>query len=140
MNLNKKELETSINKFWDDSIVPTLIEYIKIPNKSPSFDPDWKRNGHMDKVLVMAAEWAKKHMPEEAELTTKESPGRTPIILIDVPGETDGNILMYGHLDKQPEMDGWEEELGPWTPVIKENKLFGFGHITTNKLNKETKK
>ena len=66
MNLNKKELETSINKFWDDSIVPTLIEYIKIPNKSPSFDPDWKRNGHMDKVLVMATEWAKKHMPEQA--------------------------------------------------------------------------
>ena len=87
MNLNKKELETSINKFWDDSIVPTLIEYIKIPNKSPSFDPDWKRNGHMDKVLVMAVEWAKKHMPEEAELTTKESPGRTPIILIDVPSK-----------------------------------------------------
>ena len=127
MNLNKKELETSINKFWDDSIVPTLIEYIKIPNKSPSFDPDWKRNGHMDKVLVMAVEWAKKHMPEEAELTTKESPGRTPIILIDVPGETDGNILMYGHLDKQPEMDGWDDDLGPWTPVIKENKLFGRG-------------
>jgi hypothetical protein len=43
MNLNKKELETSINKFWDDSIVPTLIEYIKIPNKSPSFDPDWEK-------------------------------------------------------------------------------------------------
>ena len=127
MNLNKKELETSISKFWDDSILPTLIEYIKIPNKSPSFDPDWKENGHMDRVLSMATVWAKEHMPEDAELIIKETPGRTPIILIDIPGEKDGNILMYGHLDKQPEMEGWDSDLGPWTPVIKENKLFGRG-------------
>ena len=73
MNLNKKELETSISKFWDDSILPTLIEYIKIPNKSPSFDPDWKENGHMDRVLSMATVWAKEHMPEDAELIIKET-------------------------------------------------------------------
>jgi hypothetical protein len=26
-------------------------------------------------------------------------------------------VLLYGHLDKQPEMTGWREGLGPWSPV-----------------------
>jgi acetylornithine deacetylase/succinyl-diaminopimelate desuccinylase-like protein len=36
-------------------------------------------------------------------------------------------VLLYGHLDKQPEMVGWAEGLGPWTPVMKDDKLFGRG-------------
>ena len=98
MSLDKKSLQSFVNKFWDDSILPTLIEYIKIPNKSPSFDPDWKKNGYMDKVLDMAKNWAEENLPEGATLTTKETVGRTPIILVDVPGKKEGNILMYGHL------------------------------------------
>ena len=127
MSLDKTTLEAMINNFWDDKIVPALIEYIKIPNKSPSFDPRWKENGHMDAVLELAKAWANKHLPNGAKLITKESSGRTPIILIDIPGKKDGNILMYGHLDKQPEMEGWNSGLGPWKPVLKGEKLFGRG-------------
>ena len=125
--MDNKILEKNINKFWDLNIVPTLTEYIKIPNKSPSFDPDWKKNGHMDKVLRLATTWAKKHLPSDASLTVKESEGKTPLILIDVPGQKAGNVLMYGHLDKQPEMNGWNKGMGPWKPVIKDKKLYGRG-------------
>ena len=38
--MDNKALEKNINNFWNSNIVPTLTEYIKIPNKSPSFDPD----------------------------------------------------------------------------------------------------
>ncbi|MGY8781338.1 MAG: M20/M25/M40 family metallo-hydrolase [Fidelibacterota bacterium] len=125
--MNNTQLQNTINTFWDENIIPPLIDYIKIPNKSPSFDSEWKSNGHMDRVLVLASEWAKTHLPENATLTVKETDGRTPLILVDIPGDRDGNILMYGHLDKQPEMDGWNEGLGPWTPVIKDEKLYGRG-------------
>ena len=57
----------------------------------------------------------------------KKSPGRTPLLLLDIPGTKEGNILMYGHLDKQPEMEGWNDDLGPWNPVIKDEKLYGRG-------------
>ena len=77
MSLDKQSLQSFVDKFWDNSILPTLIEYIKIPNKSPSFDPDWKKNGHMDKVLDMAKNWAEENLPEGATLTTKETAGRT---------------------------------------------------------------
>ncbi|MDC1038246.1 M20/M25/M40 family metallo-hydrolase [Candidatus Marinimicrobia bacterium] len=125
--MNNNQLQNTINTFWDENIIPPLIDYIKIPNKSPSFDSKWKSNGHMDRVLVLASEWAKTHLPENATLTVKETEGRTPLILVDIPGDRDGNILMYGHLDKQPEMEGWNEGLGPWTPVIKDEKLYGRG-------------
>jgi len=125
--MNTSQLQTTINTFWDDHILPALIDYIKIPNKSPSFDPDWKANGHMGRVLQMATEWAEIHMPENATLSVKETDGRTPLILIDIPGDRAGNILMYGHLDKQPEMEGWNEGLGPWSPVMKDGKLYGRG-------------
>ena len=104
--MNTDQLQATINVFWENHIIPALFEYIKIPNKSPSFDPEWKANGHMDRVLNLATEWAQGHLPDGAELTVKESDGRTPVILIDIPGDRKGNILMYGHLDKQLEMTG----------------------------------
>ena len=122
-----KKLENNINEFWDKKIIPALVEYIKIPNKSPSFDPEWEKHGHMDKVLDLAMKWAKENKPIGSSLSYEKTPGRTPIILIDIPGTIDGNILMYGHLDKQPEMDGWDKDLGPWSPVIKDEKLYGRG-------------
>ena len=127
MEINNEKLKTQINQFWDDHITPTLFDYIKIPNKSPAFDKDWKKNGHMDKVLDMAKSWAEKHLPSGAELLVEETPGKTPLLLVDIPGTKDGNILMYGHLDKQPEMEGWNDGMGPWTPVIKDEKLYGRG-------------
>ena len=125
--MNNKQLESNINNFWDNKILPTLIEYIKIPNKSPSFDPEWEKHGHIDRVLNLAVEWATENKPTGSTVTIERTPGRTPIIMLDVPGTIEGNILMYGHLDKQPEMDGWADDLGPWKPVIKNNKLYGRG-------------
>ena len=81
----------------------------------------------MDKVLDMAKSWAEKHLPSGAELLVEETPGKTPLLLVDIPGTKNGNVLMYGHLDKQPEMEGWNNGMGPWTPVIKDEKLYGRG-------------
>ena len=125
--MNSENLKKHIHDFWDSEIVPTLVDYIKIPNKSPSFDPDWEKHGHMDKVLNLAANWTEKNKPAGSEMIIKKSPGRTPLLLLDIPGTKEGNILMYGHLDKQPEMEGWNDDLGPWKPVIKDEKLYGRG-------------
>ena len=53
--------------------------------------------------------------------------GRTPVLFIDIPGQSDEVILLYGHYDKQPEFSGWDEDLDPWTPVIKDGNLYGRG-------------
>ena len=125
--MNSDQLLKTVNSFWDHHITPTLTEYIKIPNKSPSFDPNWEKNGFMKEVLDLAVDWTNKHKPEKSKLHVKQSKRRTPVLLVDIPGELEGNILMYGHLDKQPEMEGWNEDKGPWTPVFEDGKLYGRG-------------
>ena len=121
------KLEKDIEDFWDANILPTLTDYIKIPNKSPAFDPDWKQNGHMDAVLALAKKWIEKFQPDGSTVHIEEGEDKTPMIIIEIPGERDGNILMYGHLDKQPEMEGWKDGLGPWNPVYLDDKLYGRG-------------
>jgi len=124
---------TSLARFmsglWDAEITPTLVEYIRIPNKSPMFDPDWESHGHMDKVVALFEKWARTKIAklDGAKLEVVRVQGRTPLILIEVPGKADGTVFMYGHLDKQPEMTGWAEGMGPWTPVLKGDKLYGRG-------------
>jgi len=113
-----------------NSIVPTLQKYIAIPNKSPAFDAQWKQAGHMDRAVELLAGWAREALPEGATLEIVQLAERTPVIFIDVPG-TGGvqgdTVLLYGHLDKQPEMTGWREGLGPWQPVLEGDKLYGRG-------------
>ena len=121
------EMNSFIHQFWQEEIVPQLFEYIKIPNKSPAFDPNWKENGHMEKVLNLAMHWVKFHAEEDWNIHVFQSENRTPLILLEIPGNTPGNILMYGHLDKQPEMTGWKQGLGPWTPILDGDKLYGRG-------------
>ncbi|HEX4273383.1 MAG TPA: M20 family metallopeptidase [Rhizomicrobium sp.] len=118
-----------INDVWDGDIVPVLTDYIRIPNKSPAFDPDWQGHGHMDKVVALFEGWAREKLKAlpGAKLEVVRLKGRTPLILIEVPGTASGTVLMYGHLDKQPEMKGWAEGTGPWTPVLKKNRLYGRG-------------
>jgi len=116
-----------IEQFWDDAIVPTLVEYIKIPAKSPHFDKAWEKNGYIEAAVRLADEWCRKHAIPGMKQEIVRLPGRTPILFLEIEGKAKGNILMYGHLDKQPEMTGWRDGLGPWLPVIEDGKLYGRG-------------
>ena len=134
MKLTTDNFPAPVHKFidsmWHDSIVPALIEYIRIPNKSPAFEPDWAKLGYMDRAVELFAGWARTAIADlpGAALFVQRLPGRTPLIFIDVPGNTAGNtVLMYGHLDKQPEMTGWSAGKGPWVPVLEGDKLYGRG-------------
>src|SRR6266404_5324039 len=118
-----------VDQCWGDEIVPTLVEYIKIPNKSPSFDPDWAAHGYMENAVALFERWARAKLAglAGASLEVVRLPGRTPLILIEVPGQSEETVLLYGHLDKQPEMVGWFEGYGPWKPLLKGDKLYGRG-------------
>lgn len=127
MAFDPKRAKTFIDGVWEESILPTLIEYIRIPNKSPAFDADWAAHGHMDEAIGLAERWAREHAPRDATIEVVRLENRTPVLLVEVAGTGPGTVLLYGHLDKQPEMVGWEDELGPWTPVVRDERLYGRG-------------
>jgi acetylornithine deacetylase/succinyl-diaminopimelate desuccinylase-like protein len=132
--MDSSKARAFIGKLWDDEVVPHITEYIKIPNKSPMFDKDWVKHGHMDAAVALMEKWARAKLASlpGAKLEVVRLPNRTPLIFIDVPAlgataRADDCVLLYGHLDKQPEMTGWGAGLGPWTPVLRGDRLYGRG-------------
>ncbi|MGQ3888700.1 M20 family metallopeptidase [Legionella sp. CNM-1927-20] len=125
--LNPEILYKFITQEWDNAILPSLCDYIKIPNKSPHFDPDWEKNGYMEQAVCHIAHWCRLYAPPGTNLEVIRLPGRTPLLFLDIPGTINDTVLLYGHLDKQPEMVGWQEGLGPWEPVLREERLYGRG-------------
>jgi acetylornithine deacetylase/succinyl-diaminopimelate desuccinylase-like protein len=125
--MNADRNRSLVAETWDSSIVAALEQYIRIPNQSPLFDPDWKRNGYMNQAVALARSWVESQQIHGLTIEVHELEGRTPVIFMEVEGDSSGTVLMYGHLDKQPAMVGWEEGLGPWTPVLRDGKLYGRG-------------
>lgn len=125
--LDAAALGSYVNRVWDEEIIPELVEYIRIPNKSPLFDPKWEEHGYMEQAVEHIAGWCAKREIEGLSLEVVRLPGRTPMIVMEIPGESADTVLLYGHLDKQPEMEGWREDLGPWEPKIEGDKLYGRG-------------
>jgi len=122
-----------VTQAWDSSILPELKKYIEVPAKSPAFDSDWAAHGHIETVLRNAAQWVEAQKVAGLRLEVIRLPGRTPVLFFEVDAtraasEGSGQtVLMYGHLDKQPEFNGWRSDLGPWTPVYEDGKLYGRG-------------
>ena len=115
---------------WDQRIVPALTDYIAVPCKSPMFDADWVANGLIDRVVRDAAAWVESRKVPGLKLEVIRLEGRTPVIFFEIPAtkaESSDTVLLYGHLDKQPEFNGWRRDLGPWTPKYEDGLLYGRG-------------
>jgi acetylornithine deacetylase/succinyl-diaminopimelate desuccinylase-like protein len=128
--MDQQSAQAFIDEIWMDSIVPEIVEYIKIPAKSPHFDPEWEANGYVEDAVQQISAWCSGQDIPGMTVDIVRLPGRTPLIFMEIPGTDEASedtILLYGHLDKQPEMTGWAEELGPWKPVILDDKLYGRG-------------
>ncbi|MFN9194884.1 MAG: M20 family metallopeptidase [Pseudomonadota bacterium] len=123
-------LEAFASEAWDERIVPAITEYVKVPAKSPMFDADWAAHGLLDRVVTDAARWVESRKVAGLKLEVIRLPGRTPVIFFDIPATKPGStdtVLLYGHLDKQPEFSGWRSDLGPWTPKYENGLLYGRG-------------
>ena len=135
--LNAAQALSEVSQAWDDDIVGQLTDYISIPAKSPMFDADWEKNGFIDTVMRNAATWVASQKVHGLKLEVIRLEGRTPVLFFEVPASNGASpdeappssqtVLMYGHLDKQPEFTGWRNDLGPWTPKYEDGKLYGRG-------------
>jgi acetylornithine deacetylase/succinyl-diaminopimelate desuccinylase-like protein len=129
--MDQQKLAAFVSDVWETSILPKITDYIRIPCKSPAFDPDWEKNGYLEQAVKLIQSWCVEQGVPGLTSEIVRIPGRSPLLFMEVPasdGSTDGDtVLLYGHFDKQPEMTGWREDLGPWVPKREGDKLYGRG-------------
>jgi acetylornithine deacetylase/succinyl-diaminopimelate desuccinylase-like protein len=122
-------LTSTVDRLWASDILPSLSDLVTIPALSPAFDPEWSVNGHLDAAAAHVSRWVSDRGLPGATVETIRLDGRTPLVMVDIPGTIDngGTVVLYGHLDKQPPVGGWADGLGPWTPVLRDGRLYGRG-------------
>ena len=125
----KPSVEDYIENAWKTAIVPALAQYIRIPCLSPAFDAEWETNGHLDRAVTLMLDWVRQELRRipDASAEVVRLLGRTPVILVEIPGAGDEAVLVYGHLDKQPEMTGWAQGRAAWIPTLEGDRLYGRG-------------
>ena len=83
--MDHRSVQTFVDEMWMDEIVPELVEYIKIPNKSPHFDAEWEKNGYMEAATQQIFAWCKKQDIAGMKCEIVRLPGRTPLIFMEIP-------------------------------------------------------
>jgi acetylornithine deacetylase/succinyl-diaminopimelate desuccinylase-like protein len=130
MAIDPKSVRETVEGRWEVAL-PVLEHYVSIPAKSPAFDRDWQANGHIGAAVELVRDWCVGNAPPGSEVTVHRLEGLTPVVTVDVPAsdgvDRDDTVVIYGHIDKQPEMAGWREDLGPWSPVLEGDRLYGRG-------------
>lgn len=131
MLLNKETTWTFIDKFWDDKVIPSLSEFVTIPCKTQTMDPDWQKNKYLQKAAELFVNWFKTQDIPNLKVKIVNLEGCAPLVFAEIPasGNSDKTVMFYSHLDKMPESEGWKEGLEPWKPVLKGDHLYGRGSV-----------
>lgn len=122
-----EQAQQFIEKNFDESALPSLKEYITIPNLSRLYDPEWQTNGNPERAVDHLKNWVVDQNVKGLKLEIVKHEGYSPLLFIEIEGELKHTVLYYGHYDKQPPFTGWWEGFGPNIPVIKDDKLYGRG-------------
>ena len=128
-SLDLDKLSDFVEEWWDKSALPSLCEFVEIPALSPSFDSDWEANGYLDAAVNTFVAWTRSLPLKGLSVSVHRLKNRSPLLLVKIDGDEEGEVLFYSHLDKQPEASGWSEGKGPWKPVIEDGWLFGRGSV-----------
>jgi len=125
----KDQVETNLRTL----AIPWLKRFIDIPNLSRNFDPEWETNGLLEQACNLCLEYAQEIGVQGYEARLYKDPGTTPLIFGSIAAtkpEGHKNMMMYGHIDKQPHLtDGWREGLHPFKHVEENGLLYGRGSV-----------
>lgn len=119
-----------IENFFREHVMETFSQYMSIPCVSPAFDSQWHDNGYIEAAITLYENFARRYAPKDAHVFVQRIDNKTPLLVIDVPARNYSEhdcVLMYGHLDKQPQMTGWQEGLEPFAATMIDNRMYGRG-------------
>ena len=123
------DLQSRVVKEIDEGVIPTLIEYIRVPSLSPMYDPNWESNGLMVQAQEIILSYVKSLGIRNFTHDLLKEDGKPWMFYGEVAPTSPelGTILIYGHMDKQPHFPDWIPGTNNTEPAIIDDKLYGRG-------------
>ena len=127
--VDKAATDRNIDEKWDDWYVKGLSDFIRVPNLSPNYDAEFLTNGKIEEAMELVDNYINQLQIEGLSKKVFQPEGSCPLVVyvVEPTHGSEKNVMLYGHLDKQPWMDGWAEGLAPTEPVIRGEYLYGRG-------------
>lgn len=132
MKINPQNTINFVNKYWDETIISALSDYVRIPCRSTFYDAEWEKNNYLKTAAEYIVQWVKQQNILGLKAEVIKLNNFAPLIFIEVAATTENNdktALLYAHYDKMPESTGWEDGLSAWNPVLRADKLYGRGAV-----------
>lgn len=122
-----------VREEWD-SALPSLQEFVRIPNLTPRMDKEWETNGLLDKAANHVAEWFRAQDIHGCKVEVLKDPGFSPFVFTEIAAtpnsaKATSTFLMYGHIDKQPHGVGWAPDIEPTSGLVRDGMLYGRGAV-----------
>ena len=128
--ISKESTSEFIHEHWDSWFIKGLSDFISVPNLTPMVDAEYLTNGNIEKAIATVDEYVNKLQIQGLTRHIVQPEGFPPLVVYVIDGQgSETNLRLYGHLDKQPWMEPWDEGLGPTTPVVRNGKLYGRGAV-----------
>ena len=130
MTLDLGSLMDRSDEIWEQSILPSLSEFIEIKALSPLFEPDWANLGELDATIELFCKWLDDQGISGMSYETHRIDDLSPVLLVTIEGTGPGEVIFYSHLDKQPsKSELWSEGLHPLRAVRRDPWLYGRGSV-----------
>ena len=117
------------DEIWENSIIPSLSEFIAIKALSPLFEPDWRELGELHATIDLFCKWVETQNLDGMTYSVHRIEDRSPVLLITVEGTGPGEIVFYSHLDKQPSKPNCGRGTRSFESCQEGSWLFGRGSI-----------
>jgi len=130
MALDLGNLMDRSDEIWEQSILPSLSDFIEIKALSPLFEPDWANLGELDATIEIFCKWLDEQGISGMSYETHRIDDLSPVLLVTIEGTGPGEVIFYSHLDKQPSKpELWSEGLHPLRAVRRDPWLYGRGSV-----------
>ena len=130
MPVDLDSMAENADRIWEESILPSLSEFIEIHALSPMFEPNWDELGELQATLDLFCSWLDNQGLQGMSYNVHRIANHSPVLLVTIEGTGSGEVLFYSHLDKQPSRPHlWSEGLHPLKAVRREPFLYGRGSV-----------
>lgn len=83
-NFDVEFCKNYVGKNFEESVIPSLMDYVRIPNLSRSYDKEWETNNRLDEAALHIKKWVGGLGIKGLKTEVIKDEGYSPLIFTEV--------------------------------------------------------